>query len=104
VAAILFGIPICGRAAEKLGEHDYNGIVWDEVAGYLITMWLVPATWQTIIAGFILFRIFDILKPWPIRWIDRQIGGGLGIMLDDVLAAVFAGALLWLFVLQGWIQ
>lgn len=104
MAAILIGIPICGKAAEKLGEHDYNGIVWDEVAGYLITMWLAPATWQTVVAGFILFRIFDILKPWPIRWIDRQISGGLGIMLDDVLAAVFAGALLLLFIHQGWIH
>lgn len=104
MAAILIGIPVCGKAAEKLGEHDYNGIVWDEVAGYLITMWLAPATWQTIAAGFILFRIFDILKPWPIRWIDRQIAGGLGIMLDDVLAAVFAGALLLIFVHQGWVH
>ncbi|MGZ8144463.1 MAG: phosphatidylglycerophosphatase A family protein [Methylosarcina sp.] len=104
MAAILIGIPICGKAAEKLGVHDYNGIVWDEVAGYLITMWLAPATWQTVIVGFILFRIFDILKPWPIRWVDQRISGGLGIMLDDVLAAVFADALLVFFVQQGWIH
>ncbi|MGZ8097062.1 MAG: phosphatidylglycerophosphatase A, partial [Methylosarcina sp.] len=60
--------------------------------------------WQTVIVGFILFRIFDILKPWPIRWVDQRISGGLGIMLDDVLAAVFAGALLVFFVQQGWIH
>ncbi len=97
------GVPICGLAAEKLGEHDFGGIVWDEIAGYLITMWLAPFTWQAMIAGFILFRIFDILKPWPIKWIDQQVHGGLGIMLDDVLAAVFAGGLLLLAVAWGWV-
>ena len=97
------GVPICGIAAKKLGEHDFGGIVWDEIAGYLITMWLIPFTWQTMIAGFILFRIFDILKPWPIKWVDQQVHGGLGIMLDDVLAAVFAGGVLLLAVDWGWI-
>lgn len=104
IAVTLVGIPICGLAANKLGEHDYGGIVWDEIAGYLITMWLAPFTLQTVIAGFILFRIFDIVKPWPIKWIDQKVTGGLGIMLDDVLAAVFAGALLLLSVQQGWIH
>jgi phosphatidylglycerophosphatase A len=98
------GVWICGIAAEKLNEHDFGGIVWDEIAGFLITMWLVPLTWQTVIAGFILFRFFDILKPWPIKWLDRQIQGGLGIMIDDVLAGVFAGGLLLLFVDSGWIN
>jgi phosphatidylglycerophosphatase A len=88
------GIWICDTAAKKLDEHDFGGIVWDEIAGYLITMWLVPFTWQAVVLGFILFRFFDILKPWPIKWIDRQVQGGLGIMLDDVLAGVFAGGLL----------
>ena len=88
------GIRICDSAAKKLDEHDFGGIVWDEIAGYLITMWLVPFTWQAMVLGFILFRFFDILKPWPIKWIDRQVHGGLGIMLDDVLAGVFAGGLL----------
>lgn len=104
LAATIAGIPICGIATEKLGEHDYKGIVWDEVAGLLITLWLVPATWQTVLAGFILFRIFDIVKPWPIKWIDEKIHGGLGIMLDDVLAGVFAGAVLLFFFKQGWIS
>jgi len=98
------GVRICGIAADKLGEHDFGGIVWDEIAGYLITMWLVPLTWQTIIAGFILFRFFDILKPWPIKWLDRHVHGGFGIMIDDVLAGVFAGALLLLAVDWGWIR
>ncbi|MDP3589852.1 MAG: phosphatidylglycerophosphatase A [Methylobacter sp.] len=89
------GIWICDSAAKKLDEHDFGGIVWDEIAGYLITLWLVPFSWQAMVLGFILFRFFDILKPWPIKWVDRQVHGGLGIMLDDVLAGVFAGALLF---------
>jgi len=95
---IFTGVWICGQAAEKLGEHDFGGIVWDEIAGLLVTMWLVPFTWQAVALGFILFRVFDIVKPWPIRWIDRQVHGGLGIMLDDVLAGVFAGGLLFFIV------
>jgi len=95
---ILVGVWICGQAAEKLGEHDFGGIVWDEIAGFLVTMWLVPFTWQAVALGFIMFRVFDIIKPWPIRWIDRQVHGGLGIMLDDLLAGVFAGGLLFFIV------
>lgn len=95
---IFTGVWICGQAAEKLGEHDFGGIVWDEIAGFLVTMWLVPFTWQAVALGFILFRVFDIVKPWPIRWIDHQVHGGLGIMLDDVLAGVFAGGLLFFIV------
>jgi phosphatidylglycerophosphatase A len=91
---VVTGILICDIAAKKLDEHDFGGIVWDEIAGYLITMWLVPFSWQVMVLGFILFRVFDILKPWPIRWVDRQVHGGLGIMLDDVLAGAFAGGLL----------
>lgn len=94
IVVIIAGIWICDSAAKKLDEHDFGGIVWDEIAGYLITLWLVPCTWQTMFLGFILFRFFDILKPWPISWLDRHITGGLGIMLDDVLAGVFAGGLL----------
>jgi phosphatidylglycerophosphatase A len=101
--ATLAGIGLCGKAADKLGEHDFNGIVWDELAGFLITMWLVPMTWQTVLAGFFLFRLFDIAKPWPIRSIDRKVQGGLGIMLDDVLAAVFAGGILVFAVSMGWL-
>lgn len=90
----LGGIAICGKAAEKLGEHDFGGIVWDEIAGYLVTMWFVPFTWTAAVLGFILFRLFDILKPWPIRWIDKKVQGGLGIMLDDILAGIFAAVIL----------
>jgi phosphatidylglycerophosphatase A len=96
IITTVVGVWICDVAAKKLDEHDFGGIVWDEVAGYLITLWFVPLTWQAIIIGFVLFRFFDILKPWPIKWIDKQVHGGLGIMLDDVLAGLFAGALLLL--------
>jgi len=91
---IIAGCWICGRAAEKLGEHDFNGIVWDEIAGYLISLWFIPFSWKSVIIGFALFRFFDIVKPWPIKWADRKVQGGLGIMLDDVLAGVFANVLL----------
>lgn len=91
---ILAGIPICGVAARKLGVHDHGGIVWDEFAGLFLTMLLLPAgpgsEWMWLLIGFALFRAFDILKPWPIRWLDRHVPGGTGIMLDDLLAAVFA--------------
>lgn len=96
IIATVAGVWFCDVAAKKLNEHDYGGIVWDEVAGYLITLWFVPYSWQAVILGFILFRIFDIIKPFPIEWVDKHVHGGLGIMLDDVLAAVFAGGLLWL--------
>lgn len=88
------GIWICDIAANKLGEHDFSGIVWDEIAGYLITMWLVPFSWEAMVTGFVLFRLFDVLKPWPIKRIDREVGGGLGIMLDDVLAGIFSALIL----------
>ena len=86
----LFGIWLCGQSAGKLGVHDHPGIVWDEIVGYLTTMILAPAGWTWIMAGFLLFRIFDIWKPWPVRWVDKKVQGGLGIMIDDVLAAIYS--------------
>ena len=84
------GIYICGKAAEDAGVHDHGAIVWDEIAGYLITMFLIPVTWQSVFVGFVLFRFFDILKPWPISYIDKNIHGGFGIMLDDIVAGFMA--------------
>jgi phosphatidylglycerophosphatase A len=95
--SVFIGIYLCGQAAQKLDVHDFGGIVWDEIAGFLITMWGVALTWQSVLAGFVLFRLFDIFKPWPIRWLDKHIHGGLGIMIDDVLAGVFAASILNLF-------
>lgn len=91
VAALFcLGVWCCHRCALQLGVHDHPAIVWDEVVGYLIVMISVPPTMGWIVAGFIIFRFFDIVKPWPIGWIDRHIHGGLGIMLDDVFAAVYS--------------
>ncbi len=84
------GIYICGKTAEDVGVHDHGAIVWDEIAGYLITMFLVPVSWQSILVGFILFRIFDIFKPWPISYLDKYVHGGFGIMIDDVVAGLMA--------------
>jgi phosphatidylglycerophosphatase A len=89
------GVYICGRSATKLAVHDHPGIVWDEFTGFAITMLAVPMTWYWLLAGFVLFRFFDIVKPWPIREADHSLKGGLGIMLDDVIAGVFSGAILY---------
>jgi len=88
------GVWLCGESARRLGAHDHPGIVWDEIAGYLLAMLAAPPGWPWVIAGFLLFRLFDILKPWPIRELDHGIGGGTGIMLDDIVAGLFAGALI----------
>ncbi len=93
---ILAGIWICGRASRDLGVHDHPGVVWDEFAGFFVTMIAAPAGWLWVVAGFVLFRVFDILKPWPIGWLDRRVGGGLGIMLDDLLAGAYAWVVLQL--------
>jgi phosphatidylglycerophosphatase A len=97
-AAVLFGIGVvaCDRAARDLKVHDDPAIVWDEVVGFLIAMAFAPDGWVAMLAGFVLFRIVDILKPWPIGWADRRVGGGFGIMLDDAMAGVYAGLVLHL--------
>jgi phosphatidylglycerophosphatase A len=92
----LAGIYICGKAADDVGVHDHPAIVWDEFVGFFITMFMVPVSWQSILVGFILFRIFDIFKPWPISFIDKNMTGGSGIMFDDVLAGFFALAIMQL--------
>lgn len=84
------GVWLCGSTASDLKVHDHPGIVWDEIVGYLITMIGLPLSWPWILAGFIAFRLFDIFKPWPIKWIDEKVQGGWGIMLDDVLAGIYA--------------
>jgi len=101
VAASLAGLYICGESARRLGVHDHSGIVWDEICGYAVTMLATPPTWYWLLAGFALFRLFDIWKPWPIREADHSLHGGLGIMLDDVMAGIFAAAILW--VLRAWL-
>ena len=110
ILAAIFGIYVCGESARRLGVHDHPGIVWDEITGFAVTMLTVPHSagggssivaagggsrqiyW--VLAGFALFRLLDIWKPWPIREADHSLSGGLGIMLDDVIAGIFAAAIL----------
>lgn len=92
----VLGFYLCGYTAEALKTHDHPGIVWDEVVGMLITLAFFPLTWKTILIGFIYFRIFDIIKPWPINWLDRKVDGGIGIMADDILAGIMAWITLYL--------
>ena len=94
----LLGFWLCGKTAKDLGVHDHPGIVWDEIVGFLITMYLVPLSWIWIMVGFALFRAFDILKPWPIRSLDQKVEGGIGIMLDDIVAGIFAWVLLQIII------
>ena len=86
----LVGIGFCSYTSNALQVHDHPGIVIDEFAGFLITMIAVPLNLYTLLLGFILFRLFDIIKPWPIGWLDQKVHGGLGIMLDDVVAGIYA--------------
>ena len=104
VGAFVAGIQFCDLATARFGTHDHGAIVWDEIVGILITLVVVPISVGTVIAGFLLFRLFDVVKPWPIGWVDRQVDGGFGIMVDDVIAGVFAAACLYLltFALPGW--
>jgi phosphatidylglycerophosphatase A len=101
-----WGTYLCGESARRLGVHDHGGIVFDEIIGYCVTcipllpgiavLWggnVLPA-WCGLLLAFVLFRFFDIVKPWPISWLDARVHGGLGIMVDDVLAAVFAAVAL----------
>ena len=94
------GIRICQAATDAIGMPDHGAIVWDEVIGFGVTMIAAPAGWEWVLAGFVLFRLFDVLKPWPISWFDRRIHGGLGIMLDDLIAGLFA--LLCMQLLARW--
>ena len=90
IFALLLGIFLCSATAKALEVHDHPAIVWDEIVGIFITLFMVPKQWLWILLGFILFRVFDILKPWPISLVDKRMKGGLGIMLDDVIAGLFS--------------
>ena len=92
--AFAIGVWVCAYTAQRLGDKDHPAIVWDEIVGYLATLVWIPIEVWTVIVGFVLFRIFDILKPWPVGLIDRTLTGGLGIMTDDLAAAVCANLVL----------
>ncbi|NWG87084.1 MAG: phosphatidylglycerophosphatase A [Hydrogenophilaceae bacterium] len=99
--ALLVGVWACDVAGRALGVHDHGGIVWDEIAAFLLVLPFAPQNLAGFAMAFALFRLFDIWKPFPIRWFDRQVPGGLGVMLDDILAAGYAilclmGIAIWL--------
>lgn len=96
----LIGVWACDIAGRAVGVDDHRSLVWDEFIGQWIA--LLPALlapWWAVVAGFALFRLFDVWKPWPIRWFDRHLKGGLGVMVDDVIAGVFAAVVLWAILL-----
>ncbi len=109
VLVLVTGSWLCGVAAQRMGRHDHSAIVWDEFAGYGITMLpvvlgLAPQSPVAAgVVGFFLFRLFDVLKPWPVSWADRRVPGGLGVMLDDVLAGLYCVPLMVLIALSGWL-
>lgn len=96
IFATFLGIYLCEKTSNALGGHDNPAIVWDEFVGYWLTMLLAPSGWIWIVIGFVLFRLFDIWKPWPIGVIDHKVKGGFGIMLDDVVAGAYALVILQL--------
>lgn len=101
---LVVGVYLCDITARDAGVHDHPAIVWDEVVGFLITMTAIAPSWHAVLAGFLLFRLFDIIKPWPISLLDRYVKGGFGIMIDDVVAGIFALAcihLLYLLPIAG---
>jgi phosphatidylglycerophosphatase A len=98
--AFVAGVWLCDQTSRDLGVHDHGGIVWDEIVGYLVTMALAPEGWLWMLVGFVLFRIFDIFKPWPIGLLDKHVEGGFGIMVDDLLAGIYA--LVAMLLLHRW--
>ena len=81
---------LCDKVSKEIQTHDHPGMCLDEIVGYLVTMFTIPFGFKWMILGFILFRVFDILKPWPIRWMDQKIHGGFGMILDDVMAGIYS--------------
>ncbi|MEW6353288.1 MAG: phosphatidylglycerophosphatase A [Pseudomonadota bacterium] len=98
---LVLGVWLCHVTARDLGVEDHPGIVWDEIVGFLITMTAAPPGWMWLVLGFALFRFFDIWKPWPLDYLERRMKGGVGIMIDDVGAGLYALLVLQLLV---WLQ
>jgi len=102
LVSFAIGVWACDIAGRALGVDDHRSLVWDEFIGQWIALipLLLPAlptsfsTWWWLLAGFVLFRLFDVWKPWPIRWLDRHLKGGMGVMVDDVVAGIFAAIIL----------
>ncbi len=93
IVIAVIGLWLAGEAEKLLGKKDAPSIVIDEITGYLVSMTLIPVSWGYMAAGFILFRFFDIVKPWPLQRI-QNLHGGVGVMLDDIGAAVYTNIIL----------
>ena len=93
VVLFLVGIPICAAGIRHYQTQDPKSVVFDEIAAFPFVFLLVPVTWGTAVAGFVLFRTFDIIKPWPVKWFEK-FPGAWGVMSDDLVAGVMAGAVL----------
>lgn len=93
--AFFVGIFLCGKTAADWRSHDHSAIVWDEWIAQWMVLALISNSLFAVVTGFLLFRLFDVLKPWPVSWIDRHIHGGMGIMLDDVAAGFLAVVVFW---------
>ena len=93
LAGFALGVVLCEQTSRDLGVHDHGGIVWDEWIGLWLTLLWLPTGVGWLVYGVALFRLFDIVKPWPIRWLDKQVHGGFGIMIDDVVAGLMASAM-----------
>jgi len=98
IVATLAGIWASNGLNARSDRHDPGFIVIDEVAGMFVTLAAAPRTWWAYAIGFVLFRIADVIKPWPASWCDREVHGGLGVMLDDLVAALYSCAATWLVV------
>lgn len=96
------GVWICGRAGRDLGVADHAGVVWDEIVGYLLAVLFFTWSWRLALFGFVLFRLFDIVKPPPVGWLDRRVHGGLGVMLDDLAAGMLAALVLAAMAWGNW--
>ncbi|AIN47526.1 phosphatidylglycerophosphatase A [Candidatus Palibaumannia cicadellinicola] len=102
ILSIFLGIYVCHHTACDIGVHDHSCIVWDEFIGMWLTLIALPRNdWRWVITGFLLFRFLDIWKPWPISWLDRKVQGGIGIIIDDVVASMIAAGILILLHTSG---
>lgn len=90
LAAFLVGTVAAGWVIRDVGVDDPSLVVWDEFVGVWLALWTLPREWPWLLAGFAVFRLFDIWKPWPVRWADRSLHGGFGAMADDALAGLLA--------------
>lgn len=101
--AFVLGCWLCQRVGAELGVPDHGAMVWDEMVALWLILWLVPGTWTVQLVAVVLFRVFDIIKPPPIRFFDRRLPNGFGVMWDDILAALYSLLVLWVMFQLGWL-